>query len=115
MRVRVTDAAVGFQFGLRISSTAASGAAALHDETHELHRIGAFVEGRHAVRDRDPAALLLHPDMRERFEPRRVVERAGARSEEQTSELQSLMRNSYAVFCLKKKTNNHQKNLKTTL
>src|SRR3546814_10535685 len=32
------------------------------------------------------------------------------RSEEHTSELQSLMRNSYAVFCLKKKTykNNNQ-------
>src|SRR3546814_3641500 len=29
-----------------------------------------------------------------------------ARSEEHTSELQSLMRHSYAVFCLKKKTNN---------
>src|SRR3546814_7732281 len=28
---------------------------------------------------------------------------AGVRSEEHTSELQSLMRNSYAVFCLKKK------------
>src|SRR3546814_4200251 len=28
------------------------------------------------------------------------------RSEEHTSELQSLMRISYAVFCLKKKTNN---------
>src|SRR3546814_4997083 len=28
---------------------------------------------------------------------------AGPRSEEHTSELQSLMRNSYAVFCLKKK------------
>src|SRR3546814_5444208 len=28
-----------------------------------------------------------------------------ARSEEHTSELQSLMRSSYAVFCLKKKTN----------
>src|SRR3546814_5064756 len=28
----------------------------------------------------------------------------GGRSEEHTSELQSLMRNSYAVFCLKKKT-----------
>src|SRR3546814_9923237 len=28
------------------------------------------------------------------------------RSEEHTSELQSLMRNSYAVFCLKKKTTN---------
>src|SRR3546814_7533659 len=30
-----------------------------------------------------------------------------ARSEEHTSELQSLMRNSYAVFCLKNKTNTH--------
>src|SRR3546814_6269189 len=29
------------------------------------------------------------------------------RSEEQTSELQSLMRTSYAVFCLKKKTKQH--------
>src|SRR3546814_4600866 len=29
------------------------------------------------------------------------------RSEEHTSELQSLMRISYAVFCLKKKTRNH--------
>src|SRR3546814_10592098 len=29
------------------------------------------------------------------------------RSEEHTSELQSLMRISYAVFCLKKKTNSH--------
>src|SRR3546814_7859041 len=31
-----------------------------------------------------------------------------ARSEEHTSELQSLMRISYAVFCLKKKTENQQ-------
>src|SRR3546814_10631609 len=30
-----------------------------------------------------------------------------ARSEEHTSELQSLMRISYAVFCLKQNTNNH--------
>src|SRR3546814_1339008 len=34
-----------------------------------------------------------------------LLERAG-RSEEHTSELQSLMRISYAVFCLKKKNNN---------
>src|SRR3546814_6791130 len=38
---------------------------------------------------------------------------AATRSEEHTSELQSLMRNSYAVFCLKKKkttiTNHHKK------
>src|SRR3546814_2447438 len=33
---------------------------------------------------------------------------AGARSEEHTSELQSLMRISYAVFCLKKKQSNKQ-------
>src|SRR3546814_1904294 len=32
------------------------------------------------------------------------------RSEEHTSELQSLMRNSYAVFCLKKKKKIYQKN-----
>src|SRR3546814_1279591 len=39
------------------------------------------------------------------------------RSEEHTSELQSLMRNSYAVFCLKKKINqnltNQQKHVKS--
>src|SRR3546814_1563757 len=44
----------------------------------------------------------------------------GARSEEHTSELQSLMRISYAVFCLKKKknttiTNIHSQKIKTKL
>src|SRR3546814_7862369 len=34
--------------------------------------------------------------------------RIALRSEEHTSELQSLMRISYAVFCLKKKTNTSQ-------
>src|SRR3546814_8609195 len=38
---------------------------------------------------------------------------ASSRSEEHTSELQSLMRISYAVFCLKKKTNNKKKTNKT--
>src|SRR3546814_3239070 len=33
----------------------------------------------------------------------RMAERCGVRSEEHTSELQSLMRHSYAVYCLKKK------------
>src|SRR3546814_2317422 len=37
------------------------------------------------------------------------------RSEEHTSELQSLMRNSYAVFCLKKKkTNKHKTHTPST-
>src|SRR3546814_7574302 len=35
----------------------------------------------------------------------RCLRRRSSRSEEHTSELQSLMRNSYAVFCLKKKRN----------
>src|SRR3546814_3376538 len=38
-----------------------------------------------------------------------IPELVGARSEEHTSELQSLMRISYAVFCLKKKNNNNKK------
>src|SRR3546814_5174205 len=37
-----------------------------------------------------------------------------ARSEEHTSELQSLMRISYAVFCLKKKHNPRNKNVTHT-
>src|SRR3546814_2158261 len=37
--------------------------------------------------------------------PSGVTRQATARSEEHTSELQSLMRISYAVFCLKKKKN----------
>src|SRR3546814_1906505 len=37
-------------------------------------------------------------------EPLAALERLGVRSEEHTSELQSLMRISYPVFCLKKKT-----------
>src|SRR3546814_3318541 len=39
--------------------------------------------------------------------PRRGGAKAYARSEEHTSELQSLMRISYAVFCLKKKNKQH--------
>src|SRR3546814_7839916 len=38
-------------------------------------------------------------------EGRQIIQRFGQRSEEHTSELQSLMRISYAVFCLKKKNN----------
>src|SRR3546814_1029255 len=38
-----------------------------------------------------------------------ALEAPVTRSEEHTSELQSLMRISYAVFCLKKKTNNQRR------
>src|SRR3546814_5270667 len=52
------------------------------------------------------------------FRPAASAGRAVDRSEEHTSELQSLMRISYAVFCLKKKTitkNNTMKYLTPTL
>src|SRR3546814_7903854 len=64
------------------------------------------------------AAKLGEPSSLRRFDPCRIlggIERT--RSEEHTSELQSLMRISYAVFCLKKKninyipTNTHNKTL----
>src|SRR3546814_8604967 len=62
----------------------------------------------------DGAALKARPGAdrmcagRSGFRIRRVSYRAHERrSEEHTSELQSLMRISYAVFCLKKKTKEH--------
>src|SRR3546814_9159971 len=63
--------------------------------------------GAHRVGEADPdlrvAALEVHADARQRAAG---ADRADeARSEEHTSELQSLMRISYAVFCLKKKKN----------
>src|SRR3546814_9885123 len=57
---------------------------------------------------RSPAAGQRHGHPALRRRGRRAA--AQERSEEHTSELQSLMRNSYAVFCLKKK-NKHQKNV----
>src|SRR3546814_10291045 len=50
------------------------------------------------------AQLLCLNDYDFRLEPGSRQQRIEARSEEHTSELQSLMRISYAVFCLKKKT-----------
>src|SRR3546814_5755157 len=43
------------------------------------------------------------------FERFATADFQGYRSEEHTSELQSLMRISYAVFCLKKKKRTHEK------
>src|SRR3546814_10458346 len=56
------------------------------------------------------AASMPAPQCR-RFISGDATARSASRSEEHTSELQSLMRISYAVFCLKKKQNNtHQQN-----
>src|SRR3546814_5525147 len=53
--------------------------------------------------DRASGSLATHQITGEG--PAGPVQLAGSRSEEHTSELQSLMRISYAVFCLKKKKN----------
>src|SRR3546814_6338198 len=48
-----------------------------------------------------------------RASPARLRHLRSLRSEEHTSELQSLMRISYAVFCLKKKKHKHKTIIKT--
>src|SRR3546814_5957498 len=54
---------------------------------------------------------IAPPDSHKRIAETGQVPHSALRSEEHTSELQSLMRNSYAVFCLKKKT--QKRNLST--
>src|SRR3546814_9926145 len=65
--------------------------------------IGLLHDSNPAGRDRDWAAIGVQGLAPYKFE----VE--ATRSEEHTSELQSLMRISYAVFCLKKKKKNDQR------
>src|SRR3546814_1414451 len=72
------------------------------DDTAALHRLPAIEKGLQTARNFGGAMLLgLHsfPKLVEVY----GEEGARNRSEEHTSELQSLMRISYAVFCLKKK------------
>src|SRR3546814_6889693 len=53
---------------------------------------------------RDPFLHIKNPKVREETKGRMMANR----SEEHTSELQSLMRTSYADFCLKKKKNKYE-------
>src|SRR3546814_9127722 len=59
-------------------------------------------EGCHEV-DRQRRAFYIHCPVRPLLGRAGIGPRRAGRSEEHTSELQSLMRISYAVFCLKKK------------
>src|SRR3546814_8922922 len=67
------------------------------------------------ITERD-APFALDPVERRRIGEIIAVVMRDGRSEEHTSELQSLMRISYAVFCLKKKTkhNNYNQHNSTT-
>src|SRR3546814_4202042 len=69
-----------------------------------------------AIEQLSPALPLLQTALE--YAPMVVVAAmllGAARSEEHTSELQSLMRISYAVFCLKKKRNNTKSSHRRTL
>src|SRR3546814_2604590 len=79
-----------------------AGAAVLH--LGDNHALGRLVEGEAVAQFRRDGAERKA----ERLQVLRIGLRRGrgGRSEEHTSELQSLMRISYAVFCLKKKTKN---------
>src|SRR3546814_3600280 len=92
-------------------------------ETCRARHIGRFVPALpaayHACSQRQTIWIVLHPCGYQPAEyPVKVtVGYRQNRSEEHTSELQSLMRISYAVFCLKKKTKstiNNNKKLNTT-
>src|SRR3546814_7003612 len=75
------------------------------------------VDDKLALSDRFGLSLGFHNGDQETYLAmvRTYAAVAGVRSEEHTSELQSLMRISYAVFCLKKKTHKYNKqNKKTT-
>src|SRR3546814_9163581 len=61
-----------------------------------------------AMRGMAAVDALVHPGAGALVGARVRVEIEQARSEEHTSELQSLMRISYAVFCLKQKKNSYQ-------
>src|SRR3546814_9208833 len=93
-------------FNLRLG---VRGVAHVHGQRHLLHEVAVLEEGggdraravvqRHDVEARLALGQAIGGDAQRAH---RVVD--AERSEEHTSELQSLMRISYAVFCLKKKT-----------
>src|SRR3546814_7853085 len=62
-----------------------------------------------------PIAMLTNERCRCRLEIEHMKLQTRLRSEEHTSELQSLMRISYAVFCLKKKITTKSRNSRSII
>src|SRR3546814_1980872 len=79
---------------------------------------GSQCEGTRASSGQGDATTAVQPRSRICFASPIVVFAPGClsvRSEEHTSELQSLMRISYAVFCLKQKKNKHNNNIRVSI
>src|SRR3546814_8057294 len=76
----------------------------------EIEGAGEYVVARIVgiVPEAEPCPHVRPGSRHQLHEPHRAGRRADRRSEEHTSELQSLMRISYDVFCLKKKKQNKQ-------
>src|SRR3546814_961873 len=83
-------------YGSRLAAIVDTGKAAAAADRLDQHRVraGPACDDIRLLRERNVAAVATCTASR-------------TKSEEHTSELQSLMRISYAVFCLKKKTNTH--------
>src|SRR3546814_9841083 len=93
----------GFRVVLAKPHRGSSAAQAEHDEVFRIGRMDAplLMRGKDVEQDFGIAVGQLADDL-----PHRLGVYRRSRSEEHTSELQSLMRISYAVFCLKKKKKN---------
>src|SRR3546814_3232942 len=101
-RAGVRSTALAFQLGDDLHHAhlrTAGNRAARKNRAQGLARADIIAQATAHIRDD-----VVH--MRIAFERHQLVDRDRSRSEEHTSELQSLMRISYAVFCLKKKKNN---------
>src|SRR3546814_8225475 len=92
-----------------------------HDQKHGHLLSGGSENNPFSFYDLKP--ILSMKDLRKRFQYALLANGYGfyaqwrndvGRSEEHTSELQSLMRNSYAVFCMKKTNNTTQKQYDNT-
>src|SRR3546814_10762342 len=111
-RTTRTDTLVPYTTLFRSRSGMAGMAAGLVDDVESDRRERALQRGTYSV-DAFHAHWPPLPAGRRRFSrcgagaARSTTRRAARRSEEHTSELQSLMRISYAVFCLQKKNINN--------
>src|SRR3546814_2287918 len=81
-------------------------------EIHDHHAVGDMLDHRQVVADEQVGQAELLAQVHEQVQ-HLGLDRDVERSEEHTSELQSLMRISYAVFCLKKKTRKQKKQHQT--
>src|SRR3546814_1963772 len=89
-------------FFLRLRIDARHRAGRERDERQRRKRGGALPQGEAAFRRSGGFGRVGHFNLSRGREPSRLINPGAPRSEEHTSELQSLMRISYAVFGLKK-------------